>query len=203
MADDEQSEHAGGCAVAAVGGQSPSVVRAADERTNVIDIQSPHEHDSSATIQLGDVTPHNWKETKQLEEAIFSRAHDGRLYTRKADGEALAKVVHFNDHPVGLILCSLRTTNGRKQLHIHAIGVLAPYRRFGLAGMLMNSAFGFCDEDRTIKCVDLHVRVDNASAIRFYERFGFTTMSLSKNHYPNETPSDAFLMEKAVNCFED
>ncbi|KAI6233512.1 N-alpha-acetyltransferase 50 [Aphelenchoides fujianensis] len=201
MADDKQLEHAGGIAVADVGGQSPSVVLAAGERTNVIDIQSPHKHDLSATIKLGDVTPHNWKETEQLEEAIFSRSHDERLYTKKADGEPLAKVVRFNDHIVGLILCSLRTTNGRKQLHIHAIGVLAPYRRFGVAGMLMNSALGFCDGDRAIKCIDLHVRVDNASAIRFYERFGFAKMSLSKNHYPDETPSDAFLMEKAVNRF--
>ncbi|KAI6239518.1 N-alpha-acetyltransferase 50 [Aphelenchoides fujianensis] len=203
MADDEKSEDARRCALADAGGQSSSFVLAAEGRTNMIGMRSPHEHDASATIKLCDVTPHNWKETKQLEEAIFARSHDERLYTIKADGEAFAKVAHVNDRAVGLVLCSLRTTNDRKQLHIHAIGVLAPYRRFGVAGMLMNSALGFCDGDRAIKCVDLHVRVDNASAIRFYERFGFTKISLSKDHYPNETPSDAFLMEKSINRFED
>lgn len=42
-------------------------------------------------------------------------------------------------------------------------------------------------------------QVNNESALRFYQKFGFKETDVAKNYYKRITPNDAFILEKIVN----
>lgn len=60
--------------------------------------------------------------------------------------------------------------------------VEAPWRRRGTGSALMSTFFHRC-RARGLRKVTLEVRVGNSTAIRFYNRFGFTVMDLLRGYY--------------------
>ncbi len=56
------------------------------------------------------------------------------------------------------------------------------WRRRGVGGALMSTFFNRC-RVKGLRRVTLEVRVGNANAIRFYNRFGFTMADLLRNYY--------------------
>lgn len=78
---------------------------------------------------------------------------------------------------------------------INQIAVLPGYRKQGIASILMKDALNRL-AGQGVKSVTLEVRTKNTSAIRLYEKFGFSTKLIKKAYYDNG--DDALYMEKGL-----
>ncbi|CAD5209451.1 unnamed protein product [Bursaphelenchus xylophilus] len=151
------------------------------------------------SVELGAITQHNVMQLKKLNEAVFPVTYNERFYKDVVTSGDLAKLVFFNDCVVGAVCCRLDVEDGVKKLYIMTLGTLAPYRRLGIGGMLLKHVFSICEKDKSIKTVNLHVQVNNDSALNFYEKFGFNKASVAENYYKRIEPASAYVLEKQVN----
>lgn len=78
--------------------------------------------------------------------------------------------------------------------HITNIAVLKPFRKKGIATLMLNRLFELAKED-SINSFTLEVKRTNDVAIGLYERFGFKTCGLRKGYY-RDTNDDALIMWK-------
>ncbi|KAH0628612.1 hypothetical protein JD844_009970 [Phrynosoma platyrhinos] len=121
-------------------------------------------------IELGDVTPHNIKQLKRLNQVIFPVSYNDKFYKDVLEVGELAKLAYFNDIAVGAVCCRVDHSQNQKRLYIMTLGCLAPYRR--------------------------HVQISNESAIDFYRKFGFEIIETKKNYYKRIEPADAHVLQK-------
>lgn len=147
-------------------------------------------------IELGDITQHNIKQLKLLNQVIFPVSYNDKFYKDVLDVGELAKLAFFNDIVVGAVCCRIDNTKGRKKLYIMTLGCLAPYRRHGVGTVLLNHVFKVCEADKNITEIFLHVQVSNQSALDFYSKFGFEIVRTEKHYYKRVEPSDAYVLEK-------
>jgi len=80
--------------------------------------------------------------------------------------------------------------------HVVSIGILPSYRRLGIGSGLMKKAM---DALKNIyECVEvyLEVRVSNNTAIKFYEKLGFTIDRVIKGYYKDG--EDAYVMSRRL-----
>ena len=88
-------------------------------------------------IDLGDVTPHNIKLLKKVNQVVFPIVFDDKFYKDVLESGEYAKLAYYNDVVVGAVCCRVDVTNpeegqiAKKKLYIMTLGCLAPYRRLG------------------------------------------------------------------------
>ncbi|XP_048191961.1 N-alpha-acetyltransferase 50-like [Perognathus longimembris pacificus] len=145
-------------------------------------------------IELGDVTPHNMKQLKRLNQVIFPVSYNDKFY--KEVGE-LAKFAYCNDIAVGAVCCRVDHSQNQKRLYIMTLGCLAPYRRLRIGTKMLNHVLNICEKDGTFDNIYLHVQISNKSAIDFYRKFGFEIET--KNYYKRIEPADAHILQKNLN----
>jgi ribosomal protein S18 acetylase RimI-like enzyme len=100
--------------------------------------------DTSRT-ELGDVTRHNIKQLKRLNQVVFPVSYNDKFYKDVLEVGDLAKLAFYNDIVVGAVCC--RVQDGKdggvpdkgakgagagKKLYIMTLGCLAHYRRLGI-----------------------------------------------------------------------
>ncbi|KAF4024960.1 hypothetical protein G4228_016899 [Cervus hanglu yarkandensis] len=56
-------------------------------------------------IELGDVTPHNIKQLKRLNQVVFPVSYNDKFYKDVLEVGQLAKLAYFNDIAVGAVCC--------------------------------------------------------------------------------------------------
>ncbi len=78
---------------------------------------------------------------------------------------------------------------------INQIAVLPGYRQKGIASILMQDALKRLS-GQGVQNVTLEVRTKNTSAIKLYEKFGFSGKLIKKAYYDNG--DDALYMEKGL-----
>ena len=81
------------------------------------------------------------------------------------------------------------------------IGVLAPYRRLGLATVLIKHILntappGSVFAGRRVESIYLHVQTSNEIARAFYERLGFALTQTIPSYYSHSQPTSAWVFEK-------
>jgi len=174
------------------------------KKTNLVhhDLK-PRQCVGRCAIELGEVTQHNIMQIKCLNETVFPVTYNERFYKEIVEHSDFSKIAFFNDILVGAVSCRLELLkDNEKKLYIMTLGTLAPYRRFGIGGMLLNFVFGLCDRDPQIKNVVLHVQINNESALNFYEHFGFQRTGVAEKYYKKIEPNSAYVLEKTVNNFD-
>ena len=89
-------------------------------------------------IDLGDVTPHNIKLLKKVNQVVFPIVYHDKFYKDVLESGEYAKLAYYNDVVVGAVCCRVDVTNledpgqtAKKKLYIMTLGCLAPYRRLG------------------------------------------------------------------------
>jgi len=131
----------------------------------------------------------------QIDQACFAR---GISYTRRELAFYLARKLGFTlvAELAGRILGFVVVDSDRQgQAHVITIDVLSEARRSGLGSRLMAAA----DERlRTLGCsvVFLETAVDNAAAIAFYKRHGYTVMHTIPRYYLDSI--DALVLSKEL-----
>ena len=96
-------------------------------------------------IDLGDVTPHNIKLLKKVNQVVFPIVYHDKFYKDVLESGEYAKLAYYNDVVVGAVCCRVDVTStedpnqaAKKKLYIMTLGCLAPYRRLGM------QSFNFC-----------------------------------------------------------
>jgi len=154
-------------------------------------------------IELGDITQHNIKQLKRLNQYIFPVSYNDKFYKDVLEVGKLAKFAFFNDIVVGAVCCRVDVHDGVKRLYIMTLGCLAPYRRLGIGTVLLNHVFKVCETSDNYHSIFLHVQINNDSAINFYKSFGFEIIETKSHYYKRIEPSDAYVLEKKLNVKKD
>ncbi|GFR87975.1 N-alpha-acetyltransferase 50 [Elysia marginata] len=150
-------------------------------------------------IELGEVTQHNIKQLKRLNQVVFPVTYNDKFYKDVLEVGELAKLAYYNDIVVGAVCCRIDTSENQRRLYIMTLGCLAPYRRLNIGTVMLRHVLDVCEKDGNIDSVFLHVQVNNEGAIKFYEKHGFTIADEKKNYYKRIEPADAFVVQK---CFK-
>ncbi|XP_077985068.1 N-alpha-acetyltransferase 50-like [Glandiceps talaboti] len=150
-------------------------------------------------IELGDITQHNIKQLKRLNQVVFPVSYNDKFYKDVLEVGELAKLAYFNDIVVGAVCCRIDTTeDGQRRLYIMTLGCLAPYRRLGIGTVMLHHVLNFCEKDGNFDNIFLHVQINNDSAISFYKNFGFEIIETKKHYYKRIEPSDAHVLQKSL-----
>ena len=114
----------------------------------------------------------------------------------KATGE-LAYL--YGDVPIGEMCYRVEEHEGVKKIYIMTIGVLKTYQKHGFGRLILNREI---EEARKkvpeAKEIYLHVHVDNAGAMAFYEKMGFTKGQMEKGYYKSLDNGDAYVFSKPL-----
>lgn len=145
---------------------------------------------------MGDVTVHNIKQLKRLNQVVFPVTYNDKFYKDVLEVGELAKLAYFNDIVVGAVCCREDKTDGQRRLYIMTLGCLAPYRRLHIGTTMLEHVLRICEEDGNYHNVFLHVQVNNEGAIKFYEKFGFKIEERKQNYYKRIEPADAYVLQK-------
>jgi [ribosomal protein S18]-alanine N-acetyltransferase len=94
----------------------------------------------------------------------------------------------------GFVIFHIAGTNAE----VYNIAVDARHARSGIGKQLMNTVMNESLKRYATRIL-LEVRKSNASAIRFYEGFGFKVLGERKDYYSNPV-EDAFVMEKSLHA---
>ncbi|GAB1602008.1 N-alpha-acetyltransferase 50-like [Argonauta hians] len=148
-------------------------------------------------IELGDITAHNIKQLKRLNQYVFPVTYNDKFYKDVLEVGELAKLAYFNDIVVGAVCCRVDNSATQRRLYIMTLGCLFPYRRLGIGTVMLNHVLKICEEDGNFDNVFLHVQVNNVGAIKFYEKFGFEIVEEKKNYYKRIEPADAYVLQKS------
>lgn len=154
--------------------------------------------DYSSLIALGDITKHNLRVAKTINQVIFPVTYTEQFYNELLKMGDNAKLALFQDVPVGTVSCRLESVDEGNRLYIMTLGCLASYRRLGIGSVLLQHVLSLCERDASIVSVMLHVLIDNRAALEFYKKYGFEVRGVEPNYYKRITPSDAYVLEKRI-----
>jgi ribosomal-protein-alanine N-acetyltransferase len=82
------------------------------------------------------------------------------------------------------------------EAELYQIAVSEASRRQGIAGMLMEAALEYAEENG-VNAVFLEVRKSNTAAFCLYKKYGYQTVGRRKNYYDNPV-EDAVIMERKI-----
>merc|ERR1712135_6844 len=136
-----------------------------------------------ATIELGDITPHNLQQLKRLNQVVFPVSYNDKFY---------------KDIVVGAVCCRIDVLDGSRRLYIMTLGCLAPYHKRGIGSRMLEHVLKFVENDGDFHSIFLHVQVNNQSAIDFYKKFGFEIVETKEQYYKRIEPSDAHVLMKLL-----
>uniref|UniRef100_T1II22 N-terminal methionine N(alpha)-acetyltransferase NatE n=1 Tax=Strigamia maritima TaxID=126957 RepID=T1II22_STRMM len=149
-------------------------------------------------IELGDVTPHNIKQLKRLNQVVFPVSYNDKFYKDVLEAGELAKLAYYNDIVVGAVCCRIDNSENSRKLYIMTLGCLAPYRRLGIGTKMVEHVLNFVGKDGNFDTIFLHVQINNESAIQFYRKFGFEVVETKQHYYKRIEPADAHVLQKTL-----
>lgn len=158
------------------------------------------EKETSSRIDLGDITPHNIKLLKKVNQVVFPVVYQDKFYKDVLEAGELAKLAYYNDVVVGAVCCRIdvNAEKNERKLYIMTLGCLAPYRRLGIGSQMVRHVMDIVEKDGNFDSVFLHVQISNEGAINFYRNFGFDVVETKEAYYKRIDPADAHVLEKKL-----
>ncbi|PWZ01109.1 acyl-CoA N-acyltransferase [Testicularia cyperi] len=108
-------------------------------------------------IDVAQLTPNNLGQLRKLNSVLFPVQYSERFYKDVLDPDVgdVCKLGLFNDIAVGTICCRFEPVdNDNVRVYIMTLGVLAPYRRLGIASALLKHVLDHVSPGKTIQLID-------------------------------------------------
>merc|ERR1712106_13507 len=138
----------------------------------------------TGSIELGSLTVHNLEQVKLLNSVLFPLIYTPKFYNELLKVGEYAKMAYYEKIFVGAVCCRVEQDKELgKRLYILSLGVLAPYRRRGVATALYNHVLEHAQKEKDIKEIYLHVQTTNEDAVEFYKKYGFDVTRTVKDYY--------------------
>ncbi|KAF1746488.1 hypothetical protein GCK72_022944 [Caenorhabditis remanei] len=132
-------------------------------------------------VVLGKINKNNVWTLKWLIDTIFPRMYSAKPYDKAHLLGDYGRIAYCTGVPVGAVICKI---DEKDNLYIFVIGTLPQFRRCGIGSVLLNYVIKLGEIIK--KNITLHVRVDNRSAKRFYQRNGFIETEFVNEFYFRE-----------------
>ena len=100
-------------------------------------------------IDLGDVTPHNIKLLKKVNQVVFPIVYHDKFYKDVLEAGELAKLAYYNDVVVGAVCCRIDLTpseDGQPKRYFTAVW---KFQDFSVTQILREINFGECRTSKT------------------------------------------------------
>jgi ribosomal protein S18 acetylase RimI-like enzyme len=150
-------------------------------------------------MKIKEVTPKNLKEIMKLEQSIFDKdAFSEELIRKLIKNNLFFSKLEKNGIKKELIGFVI-VINDRKD-HVNIINfIINPkYQNQGYGSYLLAKTILKIKKIDNIKKIVLNVKVNNPSAIKLYEKFGFQITQKIENYY--SLKDSAYLMELNIDC---
>jgi ribosomal protein S18 acetylase RimI-like enzyme len=152
---------------------------------------------------------------KVLDKVCFPVKYGADFYANlgkrvKGDAERhwspLNAIAIFHDHVVGVITTRLEfldaaeaAASGKQyRAYVMTLAVLEPYRRLGIATELLKHVASYLESQHDVVELGLNVQ-QGSTALRFYEKHGFTIRKEMPNYYTDIEPTcDAFYVASTI-----
>ncbi|GAX74810.1 hypothetical protein CEUSTIGMA_g2257.t1 [Chlamydomonas eustigma] len=122
-----------------------------------------------------------------------------QLYKDCMNSSDLTHLGYHNDVLVGAIMARHeKQPGGKGKMYIATLGVLAPYRGYGIGTKLLEKSLAAAEKDASIEEAYLHVQVQNDEILSFYKKFGFEVRETVAGYYKKIDPPDAVLLAKKL-----
>lgn len=147
------------------------------------------------------VFPSHIDRLKSITSTLLPVRYSDRFFTdclNNDESSVLSYTSLFDSKPVGWIRCRVEPSPSSDnpaflQIYIQALGVLAPYRRIGLASALLNAVMSTRHDVRSVYA---HVWETNEEALQWYEKHGFQRILLVPQYYRRLAPSGAWIVRR-------
>ncbi|KAF2655770.1 acyl-CoA N-acyltransferase, partial [Lophiostoma macrostomum CBS 122681] len=96
---------------------------------------------------------------------------------------------------IGAIRCRILPS---ANLYISTIGVLSPYRSYGIAIHLLSKIIAKASREHGVKCVTAHVWEANEEGLEWYKKRGFEIIGKEDGYYRKLKPSGAVQVRKWI-----
>ncbi|GFH25117.1 N-acetyltransferase domain-containing protein [Haematococcus lacustris] len=156
-------------------------------------------------ITFDEVREKNLEQLKLLNSVVFPLKFPDQMYRDCMKFSNLTQMAYHNDVLVGAVAARCeKQAGGGARLYIATLGVLAPYRGYGIVvtGWQRRAGRGRqtagAAEDPEVETAAVHVQEDNEDALRFYRAAGFQVAETVKNYYPRLDPPDALLLTRKL-----
>nr|CAH8827157.1 unnamed protein product [Trichobilharzia regenti] len=165
-------------------------------------------------IELGQLTPHNIKQFRLINQNVFPVTYTEKFYSDVLKNSKMCRLAYFNDIVVGAVSYRIENvlvkssdpsgdeSSGQtvKKCYIMTLGCLAPYRGHGVGTLMLKHVIKFCQKHGGIKSIYLHVHVGNEGAVAFYKRFGFEITGEVDDYYRRIQPQTAYVLERCLSA---
>lgn len=148
-------------------------------------------------VELGDITKHNIKLLRRLNQAIFPVSYNEKFYKDVLEAGELARLAFYNDVVVGAVCCKIENVENEKRLYIMTLGCLFTYRRLGIGTTMLKHVLDYANR-KGIDSIYLHVQTSNDGAIEFYKKFDFEIVGTMEDYYKRIEPASALILKKQM-----
>merc|ERR1711976_1047417 len=170
-------------------------------------------------IMLDDLTPHNIKQFKMINQAVFPVQYVDAFYRDAQKSEIhFSKLAYFNDLVVGGVCFRLEDASSPeigmvnktikadqikqaplKRAYIMTLGVLTPYRRYGVGKKMLDWVIEKAKSLKDVSGIYLHVQTNNDAAKAFYEKNDFSQEGgVFEGYYKKIDPPDAYMLKMDI-----
>ncbi|KAI6186162.1 N-alpha-acetyltransferase 50 [Aphelenchoides besseyi] len=138
------------------------------------------------------------KQLKTFILSVFPVSYDNDFYKQILHWPISLIVTDRTTKIIGAFCAKFEETDENKKLYISVFGVNVFWRRRGIGTAMFAIAKRFCEQNRDVKSIYLHVQKDNEDARAFYEKFGFVVVDEVADFYRRTHCPTALIMEKDV-----
>ena len=139
--------------------------------------------------------PDDFDDLYDIEEVCFQRPERfTRRYMRKLIGSPSSAtwIAEVNAKMTGFAIVEWEEQGNGVTAYIATIEVLPEFRKLGVGAELLRRLEGSANAERAV-AVWLHVDMENAAAIRLYERLGYANSGRAENFYARNRPAAIYV----------
>jgi N-alpha-acetyltransferase 50 len=120
-------------------------------------------------VRLVMVDMENLGKLKLLNSVLFPIAYSDKFYRDCTSYPEITQLAYKGEELAGAIACRLEDKGDHAKLYIMTLGVLAPFRRQGIASKLLQRSLSVCMDEAYVTDAYLHVQCGNDDVIQFYK----------------------------------